>query len=74
MTKRSLQHLLKLSVVTTTALVALSARADLQERKDDRRDRDDDRRGGLSLPTGQLITPTFIDGAVQVWDEVADKL
>jgi DNA-binding beta-propeller fold protein YncE len=79
MTNRSPQHLLKLSAVTAAALLALSARADLQERKDDRQDRtddrrdhdddDDDRRGHhsrlLPLPTGQFITPMAIDGAVQ---------
>ena len=78
MTKRSLQHLLKLSALTSAALLALSARADLQERKNDRRERHDDRRVRddddrqehrhkrlLPLPTGQFITPTFIDGAVQ---------
>jgi YVTN family beta-propeller protein len=71
MTKRSLQHLFKLSVLTSAALLALSARADLQERHDDRQERDDDDRQEhrhkslLPLPTGQFITPTFIDGAVQ---------
>ncbi len=84
MTKRSLQHLLKLGVVTSAALLALSARADLRGHADDDRrgsadhdrrtidgsgqDDDDDRRGHrglLRLATGQFITPTFIDGAVQ---------
>jgi YVTN family beta-propeller protein len=78
MTNRSLQHALKLSVVTSAALLILSARADLQERKDDRQehnndrrdhDDDDDERGDhrrlLQLPTGQFVTPTILDGAVQ---------
>ena len=34
MTKRPLQHLLMLSVLTSASLLALSARADLQERND----------------------------------------
>jgi DNA-binding beta-propeller fold protein YncE len=66
-----------LSVVTSAALLALSARAELQERKDDRqeqnrdrRDHDDDdeeegRKRFLPLPTGQFVTPTIMDGAVQ---------
>jgi YVTN family beta-propeller protein len=49
MTNRSLQHLLKLSVVTSAAVLALSARADLRGHAadDDRRGEhaDDDRRG-----------------------------
>jgi YVTN family beta-propeller protein len=78
MTKRSLQQLLKLSVFTSAALLALSARADLQERNDhrqdrvnDRRDRsddDDDRREHhalVPLATGQYVTPTAIRDAVQ---------
>src|SRR6185295_5886186 len=81
MTKRSLPRLLKLIAVTSAALLALATRADLRGHDDedrrwqhddnDRRgghhDDDDDRRGhgGLRLATGQFITPTFIDGAVQ---------
>jgi YVTN family beta-propeller protein len=82
MMKRSLQRLLKLSVVTSAALLALAVRADLHERDNDDRRWDhhdnDDRRGGrhddddrrghaglLRLATGQFITPTFLDGAVQ---------
>jgi YVTN family beta-propeller protein len=77
MRNRSLQHVLRLSVVTSAALLALSARADLQEHKDDRqeqssdrRDHDDDdeqedRKRLLPLPTGQFVTPTILDGAVQ---------
>jgi YVTN family beta-propeller protein len=71
MTSRSLQHLLKLTAVTSAAILALSARADLRERAgDDRRggERDDDRQEHkrlLRLATGQFITPTFIEGAVQ---------
>jgi YVTN family beta-propeller protein len=71
MTNRSLQHLLKLTVVTSAAILALSARADLRQRTDDDRrggEHGDDRqehKGPLRLATGQYITPTFIDGAVQ---------
>src|SRR6266446_5878443 len=71
MTNRSLQHLLKLTVFTSAALLALSARADLRQRTDDDRrggEHNDDRqehRGLLRLATGQYITPTSIDGAVQ---------
>src|ERR1700688_4170922 len=76
MTNRPLQHLLKLSVLTSAALLALSARADLRghtdddrhghdtdrrEYSDDRRDRDD----LVQLATGQYVTPTIIKGAVQ---------
>jgi YVTN family beta-propeller protein len=50
MTKRSLRRWFKLSVLASTALLALSARATLQERNDDRQDRDrgrhDDDRDG----------------------------
>ena len=75
MTKRSLQHLLKLCVLISVTLLALSARAYLQERNDDRQGRDADhherdhdrreRHGRLRLPTGQFVTPTAIDDAVQ---------
>jgi YVTN family beta-propeller protein len=78
MTKRSLQHLIKLSVLTSTTVLALSAHAtlqsgpaDRQERGEQRRDRDDDdddRHGGkglMPLPTGQFVTPTIIEDAVQ---------
>src|SRR5260221_3849916 len=76
MTKRSLRHLFKLSAVTSAAVLALSARANLQERKtdqerkDDRQERKDDddrreRKGVLQLATGQFITPTFVEDAVQ---------
>jgi len=77
MTNRSLRQVLRLSVVTSAALLVLSARAELQERKDDRqeqnrdrRDHDDDdeeedRKRFLPLPTGQFVTPTIMDGAVQ---------
>src|SRR5580704_11282617 len=71
MTKRSLKHLVMLSAVTAAAL-ALSARAELRVNSDadqrESRDDDDDRPEHtrlLPLATGQLITPTFIDGAVQ---------
>jgi YVTN family beta-propeller protein len=72
MTNRSLQHLLMLSAVTAAALLALSARADLRGNTDadhrESRDADDDRQEHtrlLTLPTGQLITPTVIDGTIQ---------
>jgi DNA-binding beta-propeller fold protein YncE len=61
MRKRSLQHLLTLSVLTAAALFALSTSADLQGRKDDRQDRN----GLVALPTGQYVTPTAMSGAVQ---------
>ena len=80
MTKRSIHYLLTLSVVTSAAL-ALSARADLRVHADDDRPaaRSDDgvrgsvqddvdrrgARGPLQLATGQYISPTFVDGAVQ---------
>ena len=78
MTKRSLRHLLKLSAVTSVALLALSARADLQERnrihrrstrprrdrrdRDDDRDDDDDRRG--HHPLVRLATGQFVTPTV----------
>jgi YVTN family beta-propeller protein len=77
MTKRSLQQLIKMSALVLASLLALSVRADLQERKDDRkeqkaesrdRDDDDDDRPGhaiVRLPTGQYVTPTAISDAVQ---------
>src|ERR1700730_13255849 len=71
MKSRSLRHLLRLTVFTSAAILALSARADLRQRTDDDRrgsERDDDRQGHkglLRLGTGQYVTPTFIDGAVQ---------
>ncbi|HJZ76114.1 MAG TPA: bifunctional YncE family protein/alkaline phosphatase family protein [Vicinamibacterales bacterium] len=79
MTKRSLQQLLKLSALTSATLLALSAHATLQSRTDDRQDQtaqrpdkdddDDDDRGGrkglVPLPTGQFVTPTIIEDAVQ---------
>ena len=76
MTKRSLQHLLKVSTLTLATLLTLSVRADLRERKDNRQERkddghdrdDDDRREHHSivrLPTGQYVTPTVLNDAVQ---------
>jgi YVTN family beta-propeller protein len=75
MMNRSLQHVFKLSVATSAAVLALSARAVVQERRDDRQERKDDRQerrdnrhepnGLVPLPTGQFITPTVLDGAVQ---------
>jgi hypothetical protein len=46
MTKRSLRRWFKLSVLASTALLALSARASLQGRNDDRQDRDRGRHEG----------------------------
>lgn len=75
MTKRSLRQLLKLCVLTSVTLLALSAHAYLQERDGDRQERDADHheRGGdrrgrhdrVRLPTGQFVTPTVISDAVQ---------
>jgi YVTN family beta-propeller protein len=75
MTKRSLQHLFKLSVLTSVTLLALSARATLQERNNYRQERDNDgddrdddrpgRHGLVRLPTGQFVTPMVISDAVQ---------
>ena len=73
MAKQSLQRLFKLSVLTSATLLALSTHATLQERKDSVQDqddaqRDDDRReprGIVRLPSGQFVTPTVIDDAVQ---------
>ena len=72
--RRSVTHLLTLGAVTAAALLALSARADLRSHTDaDQResrhaDHDDDRpehQRPVPLATGQLVTPTSIDGAVQ---------
>lgn len=83
MAKRSLQQILKPTALTSVTLLALSARAGLQERTNDHqqalsdpRDRDDDRHdredndrgrhhGLLRLPTGQYVSPTAIEDAVQ---------
>jgi DNA-binding beta-propeller fold protein YncE len=75
MQNRPLRQLLKLSIMTFAAVLALSARADLQqqtgnhERRDNgRKDDDDDHDGqkvAMRLPSGQFITPTAIEGAVQ---------
>ena len=61
MRKRSLRPLLKLSIAAA-AVLALSARAQLKEHDDD-----DDRptRVALALPTGQFVTPTALDDAIQ---------
>src|SRR5262249_10480271 len=64
---RSLPHLFKLTVLTSAALLALSARPHLQQR-DDQGDRDDDqpsRHGAVRLANGQYSTPTAIDDSVQ---------
>jgi YVTN family beta-propeller protein len=74
MTTRSLKHLLKLGVFASAAVLALTAGANLQGRYNDRpprqnprHDRDDDRghHRGVALPTGQFVTPTAIEDAVQ---------
>jgi YVTN family beta-propeller protein len=62
MRKRSLQPLLILGIVAA-AMLTLSVRAELKEHDDD-----DDRpsRGvALALPTGQFVTPTALDDAIQ---------
>src|SRR5499425_298435 len=56
MTKRSLKYLLKLGVVAV-ALLAWAARADLRARNDEQT--------GTILPTGQFVTPTALEDAVQ---------
>src|SRR5262245_45471 len=66
MTKRSLRQLLKCGVVTSATLLALSTRAQLQERVFDRDDDDRrDRNSLVTLPSGQYVTPTVISDAVQ---------
>src|SRR5262249_28163354 len=78
MNRRSLHHLLTVSVLTSATILAFSTRATLQSRTDDRQDRGDQRRGhdddddddrggrrGVILPTGQFVTPTIIEDAVQ---------
>jgi hypothetical protein len=66
MTKRSLQHLLNVGLVTSAAVLALSARAYLQERTVSARAEDPQvTQGLLPLATGQYITPKFVKGAVQ---------
>src|SRR5262245_46749866 len=79
MKMRSLQQLFKLGVFTSAALLALSTRADLQERHNDQQqganekgdldyDRDDDDRGQHSivrLPSGQYVTPTVMEDSIQ---------
>src|SRR5215467_15226903 len=61
MTKRALHRFFALSAVAAT-LLALSTRADLRERDDD-----DDRQEhqAFILPTGQFVTPTALEDAVQ---------
>jgi DNA-binding beta-propeller fold protein YncE len=75
MSNHSVKHLLKVAALTCVTLFVLSAQAHLQERDDHRgqngarHERDDDDRwehGGLvQLATGQYVTPTAIDDAVQ---------
>ena len=61
MTTRSVQQLLKASACISAALLALSARASLQDRDENR----EERQGRAALATGQYVTPTAISGAVQ---------
>jgi len=79
MMKRSMRRLFEVSALTVVTLLTLSVRADLQERKNDKQeqkanrhdrddDDDDDRRDHhdiVRLATGQFVTPTAIDDAVQ---------
>lgn len=81
MKTRSLNDLLRLSVLTPAALLALSAptfthahqdksqqsATAARPRPDGARDRDDDDddRGRIQLPTGQLVTPLALEGADQ---------
>ncbi len=62
MKNRSLRHLFKFGVAAAT-LLALSARADLHGRDNDDDDRHEPR--GFMLPTGQFVTPTALEDAVQ---------
>jgi hypothetical protein len=61
MTNRPLPHLLKVIVFTSAAVLALSARAGLQERQNDLKALND----LAPLATGQYVTPTVIKDAVQ---------
>ena len=74
MTKRPLAHILTLSAVVPLVLITMSARAVVQERRNDVQEHADehpDRAGGppppavTLLPTGQFITPTALDDAIQ---------
>lgn len=74
MTKRPLAHILTLSAVVPLVLITMSARAVVQERRNDVQEQADehpDRAGGppppavTLLPTGQFITPTALDDAIQ---------
>jgi YVTN family beta-propeller protein len=76
MTKRSLQRLLKITVLSSATLLALPAQARMQERatqrhdRDDDHDGDDDRRGHhdlVQLPSGQYVTPTAVKDAAQTY-------
>ena len=60
MRQRSLQSVLTLGAVAV-AMFAFSARADLKEHDDDYRPS----RIALMLPTGQFVTPTALDDAIQ---------
>ena len=60
MTRQS-PGLFGLFILTTAALLALSAHASLQERHVDR---DDDEPNGVALPTGQYVTPTAVRNSV----------
>jgi hypothetical protein len=81
MMKRPAYYLSTLCVLVSAALLGLSARATLQERRDDAQaqsaarygggdddDRDEHGRkttGAVRLATGQFVTPMAVDGAVQ---------
>jgi hypothetical protein len=77
MKMQRLGYLVKVGVFTTAALMTFSVHAHLQEEPNGRSaatenrrdsDDDDDRRephGGVLLATGQYVTPTAIDNAVQ---------
>ena len=62
MAARSRERFWKLTLLTSVTLVALSTRAYLRQPDDvDCREF----AGGVALPTGQYVTPTMMDDAVQ---------
>jgi YVTN family beta-propeller protein len=80
MAKGSLHRLLTVSLLTSATMLTLSAHPylqeqDRQERAADRREQDNnrgerdrdgrERQGRVTLPTGQYVTPTAIEGALQ---------
>jgi YVTN family beta-propeller protein len=58
MKNRSITPLFKIALIGSAALLSLSARADTA-------DSHESHKGRMSLPTGQFVTPTAADGAVQ---------